>query len=927
MLLVLFLSLFEITFVMIPLAGCDPDESFKEVWKTIEVYNPQATSTVADININASSKDGVNIALSTKITEYFENETQWQSMGYDTYMKWLNGDETLAYHWGDMDWYVSDGSLASITYDEIQHWGEMYLDSGGGVEYQTFMGNTYMADWNLSATYNDPDIISPSLTWTENRITLQDLVVPNASSVWIVLKIVITDPGVYLFNVTSPQGVVVISPSGWEAGGAGTLLVPNEYSKIQEAINAASPGDNILVDEGLYVEDLGVPAAKTNLEIEPYPGTSVTIKGVQNVPAASWPVVKPNMEINASGFKIHGFTIEGPDYASGYYSSGIVIGASNVEIYNNTFRVTGAETLDEISQAIQTYHKDAMPEVDISGLNIHNNTFTHLSAGAAGYEGIYINLDEGTNTATVQYNQFSGNIVRAVTTERSDTTISGNIIVTDLSPGLPGGYQGINVCGVNSGSVTNVSVTDNTINGSSSGKGFLYGVKVGYSTSSTLTNVRIERNTIQMNDVGILVKFSAHGVKVYRNNIFGNTNYGLENTNTTEIVDAVYNWWGNETGPHHLTLNPAGQGDYVTDNVTFTPWLIQPYPPEIPIGLLHVEPSVVEFWTPAYGSSFDVEVKISNVTLLYGFQFNLTWDGGLIGLESVTYYAPWTQYYQVKETQAASYYLLALSATSPALPFNGTYTLAALTFNVIYDPIYPNNVACDLKLENVTMGDPDGQSIPYLVHSGNYSCYSAKPEVLLSPQEYAAHKVPTEFDMTINVANVVNLHECEFELTYNRTLLNVIDVGIDPFFAGGYLTEWEVNNTIGSVFVNLKDITPYANGSGSIATIRFKVIYSFVWNIKKSSINCTLKFNYTKLLTSGDVPIAHDAVDGTYFYKPVEGDLNRDGAVELTDLVIAGQAFGLMPIPPNYQFADLNSDGLIDILDIIVVARNYGRIG
>jgi len=244
-----------------------------------------------------------------------------------------------------------------------------------------------------------------------------------------------------------------------------------------------------------------------------------------------------------------------------------------------------------------------------------------------------------------------------------------------------------------------------------------------------------------------------------------------------------------------------------------------------------------------------------------------------------------------------------------------------------HPPTGPVSYDGDLRLENVTMGDPEGQSIPHLVYSGNYSCYSTKPKIVLSPQEYAAYKVPTEFDITMNVTNVVNLHECEFELTYNSTLLNVIDVGINPFFAGDYLTEWGVNNTIGTVSVNVKDITPYANGSGSMATITFKVIHSIVWNSEKSSINCTLKFNYTQLLTAGDVPIEHDAIDGIYFYTPVEGDLNRDGAVELTDLVIAGQAFGLVPIPPNYEFADLNSDGLIDILDIIVVARNYGRIG
>lgn len=922
--ILLFLNLFGMTFDFIPLVSSSADESFKEVWKTIEVHNPQATSTVADINVNVSSRDGVNIALSTSITEYFENETEWKNMGYNTYMEWLNGKETLPYHWGDIDWYVSNGSLTNIAYDEIQHWGDLYLDSGGGVQYVTFMYNTYMADWNLSATYNDPDIISPSLTWTENKITLEDLVVPNASSIWIVLKIVITDPGVYLFNVTSPQGIVEVSPSSWKVGGAATLLVPDEYSTIQAAINVASPGDTIIVHDGTYAEDLGIPATKTNLEIKPAAGASVIIKGVQNVPVASFPLAIPNIEINANGVKIHGFTIEGPDYTSGKYSSGMVIGASNVDIYNNTFKVTPAATLDEISQSIQTYHKNARPGVDVSGLSIHNNMFTHLSAGAAGYEGVYINLDEGTDTVAVQYNYFNGSIVRAITTERSKTTISGNTILTDLAPNLPGGYQGINVGGANAGNVTNVSVAGNTIKGFASGKGFKYGIKLGYSSTSTFINVSVISNTIQMNEVGVWVKFSANGVKVKWNNFIGNINYGVWNTYTAETVNAAYNWWGNETGPHHPTLNPTGYGDNVSDNANFIPWLIQSYPPEVPVGILDVEPSTVEFWTPAHGNIFDLQVKTSNATLLYGFQFNLTWDESLLSLESVTYSPPWVQYYEVKETIASSYYLLALSATGSAPPFNGTTTLATLNFKVIYDPVYPNNVTCDLKLQDVTMGDPDGHSMPHLVHSGNYSCYSKKPEIILSPQEYSAHKVPTEFGLNINVTNVVNLHKCEIKLTYNSTLLNVMDVEINPFFGGAYLTGWEVNNTLGTVFISIKDIIPYANGSGSIATVTFRAIYSIVWNVKEPSINCTLEFSSNKLFTAGDVAIEHDAVNGIYYYMPVEGDLNRDGTVELIDLVIAGQAFGLDPTPP-YDIADLNRDGLIDILDIIIIARNYGR--
>ncbi|GMV90032.1 MAG: hypothetical protein AMXMBFR81_29620, partial [Chthonomonas sp.] len=44
------------------------------------------------------------------------------------------------------------------------------------------------------------------------------------------------------------------------------------------------------------------------------------------------------------------------------------------------------------------------------------------------------------------------------------------------------------------------------------------------------------------------------------------------------LIDARWNWWGHNSGPYHSTLNPTGQGSYVSDNVLFHPWLTRGRP-------------------------------------------------------------------------------------------------------------------------------------------------------------------------------------------------------------------------------------------------------------------------------------------------------------------------------------------------------------
>jgi hypothetical protein len=55
------------------------------------------------------------------------------------------------------------------------------------------------------------------------------------------------------------------------------------------------------------------------------------------------------------------------------------------------------------------------------------------------------------------------------------------------------------------------------------------------------------------------------------------------------------------------------------------------------------------------------------------------------------------------------------------------------------------------------------------------------------------------------------------------------------------------------------------------------------------------------------------------------GDINKDGYVNLTDLVLLANAYGSRPGDPKWNSAcDLNKDGIVNLADLVILAQNYG---
>ncbi len=373
----------------------------------------------------------------------------------------------------------------------------------------------------------------------------------QATSLLLVLALVLTLGLVTGLPVVADSTIWYVD-AGVEVSGDGTSW-EEAFKTISEAITAADVGDKIEVAAGTYDEDLVIPAGKDGLEIA---GVAASTKPViRGVTYVDYYPGRHNINILSGGVKLHGFTIESPDVPAGYYSGGIHLDSPGVEIYDNDFVLRGHNCV-----AIQTWRVDNAPEADISGLKIYGNSF---NGTATTYQGIFLNRDTGVGVATVENNVFNGNVMRAIAAERSNTLIRGNEMTSEIAS------HGITVRDWDGRDQENVEITGNTV------EGFLVGMVIGHA-GQELTGIRITRNTIEGNGTGVRVASSAAEVIVNLNDILGNTDWGVSNTDTARL-NARYNWWGHQTGPDHDDLNLGGQGDSVGDRVHIGPWLYRPH--------------------------------------------------------------------------------------------------------------------------------------------------------------------------------------------------------------------------------------------------------------------------------------------------------------------------------------------------------------
>jgi parallel beta-helix repeat protein len=394
--------------------------------------------------------------------------------------------------------------------------------------------------YGIYAEHGQSGTVITGNTFTDNEVQLKDETVDTGT----------LDPldiATILNSKTFDRAVTVDHP--------GASLLHTIWSSIQDAIDAAVAGDTVNVAAGTYsewqdVSDFGA-GKSTGIMID----KSLILEGANaGIPATG--ARGPESIINAQEADM-----------------GVLINGEGTIATFDGFTVENYDTAGILAGAIGYWGED--PEE----VHILNNIVKEPTIEAPHNNNIQVY--DGT-TGTIIGNEVSGALLEdpnwsgsgILVGETSDVVISDNY-VHDCEGGIQTkGYA------VHRDSPAEDIIIENNL---------VENCETGISPQGNSIGTIIRYNDVLNNDIGIgslaldysYEQSTPSGTQVHYNNIVGNVNYGVKSSVwfyegtgsvTAEEVDALYNWWGNETGPSH-DLNLGGQGDAVSDNVDFSPWL------------------------------------------------------------------------------------------------------------------------------------------------------------------------------------------------------------------------------------------------------------------------------------------------------------------------------------------------------------------
>ena len=291
--------------------------------------------------------------------------------------------------------------------------------------------------------------------------------------------------------------------------------------------------------------------------------------------------------------------------------------------------------------------------------------------------------------------------------------------------------------------------------------------------------------------------------------------------------------------------------------------------------------------SPAIGEHLTVQVSVAAGSNIGGYQATVQFDPTVLRYVESTKgdYLPTGAFFVPPVVNENSVQLAGTSLSGVSSKAEGI--LATLTFEVLAVK------ESTLSLSDVILTDSDGEHLLHLTVSGRV----VKPDPL--PSSAIVSVIPAsvrypEVDQTLifnaEIVGGQNIADYEIHWHYDETVLEYVSGD-----KGSYVPEGGVGN---------------GDGTLAMATFRVKVL-------KTSTVSVS------GTLTAVDGLPHLPTFESAQVIAPVFGDVNRDGQVNIQDLVLVASSFG-QPVPTEGHPADVNEDGQINIVDLVKVAGALG---
>jgi nitrous oxidase accessory protein NosD len=336
------------------------------------------------------------------------------------------------------------------------------------------------------------------------------------------------------------------------------------FAAIQAGINAVASGGIVHVAEGTYHEQIIIDKTlwlkgehQQNTIVE-YPSTLGETEYLMLVNAEN---------VRISGLKLLGHFVAANRavYVVYSYKSGLIVEDSVILGFIGVFgNLTDAEIRNNY---IATMSKG----IYVSGgdnLLIDGNTFE--PAEAAGWYAF--------NSGAIYMDHASYVMIRGNAIENFSSTIDPSITA---GRGIEGSHNNyVTISGntfenirdaITMWIVTNVNISQNHITESQR-----YGINIKGQDIFITENAILDSGDSGINIAEYVIE--TENVVINYNNIVGNEKFGVVSNVGDITVDASNNWWGSATGPTRQLPNGrwVGEGDKVSANVAFVPWLPRP---------------------------------------------------------------------------------------------------------------------------------------------------------------------------------------------------------------------------------------------------------------------------------------------------------------------------------------------------------------